>query len=159
MTWIPEARLRDIFEEGVFPDYSEILKLVKVFDPDRKMFCAPMDVKLDGDEYTMIQPDILIVCNRDKIKDHIVGAPDLVIEILSPGTRKKDMTIKLNKYRKAGILEYWMVDLEKECVIAYFFGENENPVIYGAEAKVPVKIYDGNLKIDFSEIFAEIRDF
>lgn len=107
----------------------------------------------------MVQPDILILCDKPKIKDHIIGAPDFIIEILSPGTKKNDMTIKLDKYRRAGIREYWMVDPEKECIVSYFFEESENPVIYGSEAEVPVKICDGDLKLDFGEIFADIRNF
>lgn len=122
-----------------------------------KVFLAPYDVQLDCDEYTMVQPDILIVCDPKKITDRcIVGSPDFVVEILSPSTRKKDITIKLRKYRTAGVREYWMVDLEKGHVIVYFFERSNLPVIYGMEDKIPVGIYDGKLVIDFVEISAQI---
>ena len=65
---------------------------------------APCDVQLDRDDKTMVQPDVLIVCDRSKItKERIIGAPDFIVEVLSESTKKKDMTIKLNKYSDAGV--------------------------------------------------------
>ena len=76
---------------------------------------APMDVQLDCDEKTMVEPDVLIVCDRDKIVNRCVyGAPDFIIEILSNSTKKKDSVIKLNKYLNAGVREYWMIDPTKK---------------------------------------------
>lgn len=116
------------------------------------VLAAPVDVQLDCDERTMVEPDIVIVCDRDKLTDRcIMGAPDFILEILSPATRQKDMFLKLTKYRNAGVQEYWMVDLEKARVIAYFFEEDEIPVIYGLGESIPVKIFGGELNIDFSE--------
>ncbi|XCP86407.1 Uma2 family endonuclease [Roseburia hominis] len=114
---------------------------------------APVGVQIDCDEKTVVQPDILIICDRKKmIKRGIIGAPDLIVEILSESTRKKDMGIKLRKYRDAGVREYWMVDIRHRQVIVYYFEKDENPIIYGFEVKVPVGIYDGELEIDFEEI-------
>ena len=60
---------------------------------------SPVSVQLDEDDRTMIQPDVVICCDREKIlQSHVYGAPDMVIEILSPSTRKKDMGLKLKKY-------------------------------------------------------------
>ena len=71
------------------------------------VFSAPVDVQLDCDEKTMVQPDVLVVCDREKIvPTHVYGAPDLIMEILSPATRKIDMNIKHSKYAAAGVREY-----------------------------------------------------
>ena len=112
-------------------------------------FMAPLDVQLDCDDKTMIQPDFMIVCDREKIwEDRIYGAPDFVVEVLSPSTRKRDTDVKLLKYRNAGVREYWIVDLEKERIICYFFEEEGLiPNIYTFQNEVPVRIYDGELKI------------
>lgn len=120
-------------------------------------FTAPCDVQLNCDEYTMVQPDILIVCDPGKITDRcIVGAPDFVVEVLSPSTRKKDITIKQRKYCATGVREYWMVDMEKGHVIVYFFEKSSLPFIYGMKDKISVGIYDGNLVIDFAVISEHI---
>lgn len=123
------------------------------------VFHAPVDVQLDCDRNTMVQPDIVIVCDERKFVDHhIMGAPDFVLEILSSSTRKKDMTIKLKKYRQAGCREYWIVDPDKEQVIVHdFSGGGDETAIYGSGDKVPVRIYDGDLKIDFGEVVEGIR--
>lgn len=117
------------------------------------VFAAPVDVQLDCDNRTMVQPDIVVLCDRDKMIDRcIMGAPDFVVEILSPSTREKDVFLKTAKYRNAGVREYWMVDLKKERVITYYFEDDEIPAIYGLDAVIPVRMYDGELEIDFAEV-------
>lgn len=114
---------------------------------------APLDVCLDCDDKTMIQPDVLVVCERNKIMNQCVfGAPDFVVEIMSGSTRKRDMYLKLNKYAGAGVSEYWLVDPEKRKIIVYDLGSNEIPSIYGFDSCVPVKIFGGGCRIDFREI-------
>lgn len=114
-------------------------------------FFAPLDVQLDCDEYTMVQPDLIVVCDEGIItEERVVGAPDFVVEVLSASTREKDAVLKMKKYMEAGVREYWMVDIKKEKVIVYFFEEDVIPVIYGFEQEVPVAIYDGKLKIRFA---------
>lgn len=115
---------------------------------------APVDVQLDCDDKTMVQPDVLIVCDRDKvIKRCVYGAPDLIIEILSLSTRKKDMFIKLTKYKEAGVREYWLVDPDKKNVLVYNLEDESYPEIYGFDSKVPVAIFDGECEVDFAEIY------
>ncbi len=122
-------------------------------------FISPVDVQLDCDNRTMVQPDVIIVCDKDKrINRCVYGAPDFVAEVLSPSTRKKDSMIKLRKYQMAGVREYWMIDLKKEKVITYFFEEDGIPAIYGAEDDVPVRIYEGDLKISMKGIFERVKD-
>ena len=116
-----------------------------------------MDVQLDCDDKTMVQPDVMVVCDRDKIINRcLYGAPDFVVEILSPSTSKKDSTIKLKKYKDAGVREYWMVDPDKKKVVVYDWNKSDIPVVYGFDAKVPVGIFDGECEIDFAEIYEEI---
>lgn len=120
-------------------------------------FVAPADVQLDCDDKTMVQPDVFVVCDRSKvIKRCTYGAPDLIVEILSPSTRKKDISIKLKKYIGAGVAEYWIVDPDKKTVVVYDFAHDELPAIYGFDAKVPVGLFDGECEVDFDEIFEYI---
>ena len=115
---------------------------------------SPLDVQLDRDERTMVQPDVLIVCDTSKVIVRCVyGAPDLVVEILSPGTRRKDMIIKLNKYMNAGVKEYWMVDPDQKQVMVYDFDHERYAVTYDFDAKVPVGLYDGDCQVDFRKIY------
>lgn len=115
---------------------------------------APLDVQLDCDDKTMVQPDVIIICDRSKFKNgRVFGAPDLVVEVLSPSTRKRDIFLKMGKYGNAGVREYWIVDPQKKRVIVYEFEKEEVAVIYTFEDKVPVKIFDGKCKIDFAEIY------
>lgn len=124
-----------------------------------RVWIAPIDVCLDRDDKTMLQPDVLIVCDKDKItKRCIMGAPDFVMEILSESTRKKDMYLKLHKYETAGVREYWIVDIDRRKVIAYFFENDDFPMIYGMGEKIPVGIFEGGLQIDFSMIEKALED-
>ena len=116
-------------------------------------FIAPADVQLDCDNRTIVQPDVFIVCDRGKIhRARCFGAPDMIIEVLSPSTKKKDMFIKLNKYQNAGVREYWMIDLKNERIIVYNFDQDDLVSIYGFSDSIPVGIYDGELQINFKEI-------
>ena len=116
-------------------------------------FIAPVDVQLDCDDKTIVQPDVMILCDRSKYTpQRIVGAPDFVVEVFSKSTRKKDMFIKLNKYRSAGVREYWMVDPDKKTVMAYHFENDDDLSVYTFRDKVPVGIYGGDCVIDFAPI-------
>lgn len=122
-------------------------------------FVSPIDVQLDCDNRTMVQPDVLVLCDRSKLlRRCIMGAPDFIIEILSPSTKRKDAHLKLHKYRDAGVREYWMVDLEKERVLVYFFEQDELPIIYGADMEIPVGIFGGELKLVTADMFDLLRE-
>ena len=121
-------------------------------------FIAPLDVQLDRDDKTNLEPDVFVVCDRDQItKKGIVGAPDLVIEVLSPGSWQRDLVLKLRKYREAGVREYWVILPDQKMVYVYEFKEKADPEIYTFSDKVPVGIWDKKCRIDFAEIFEEIR--
>lgn len=113
-------------------------------------FTAPVDVQLDCDDKTMLQPDFMIICDREKVlKDRIYGPPDFVAEVLSPSSRFVDGNVKLRKYLAAGVSEYWIVDLARRRVISYYKEDDYLPFIYSMEEPVPVKFYQEELKINF----------
>lgn len=131
-----------------------------------KVYHAPFDVRLpknklqdnDDDIYTVVQPDISIICDKKKLDDRgCKGAPDLVIEILSPFTAPKDCIIKINLYEKNGVKEYWVVHPTDKLLTVYLLGKDGKygkPKIYSSEDVVKVKIF-AELKINLKEVFEE----
>ena len=120
-------------------------------------FNAPTDVQIDYDNKTVVIPDILVVCDRDKLKGpRVMGAPDLIIEVLSPSNWYHDMVRKLIKYKNAGVREYWIVNPENFTITVYYFSESDLPKEYSFDDEVPVAIWDGNCKISFKEIYEQI---
>ncbi len=126
-----------------------------------QVFGAPIDVRLDCDNKTMVQPDITLVCERDRLTEQTLeGAPDFAVEVLSPSTRKKDMTLKLQKYVNAGVREYWIVDPDKETIIVYKMKQEEGQEkgqdivakFYTFESQIPVGIFNDECIVDFKEI-------
>jgi len=128
-----------------------------------EVFYAPIDVCLPqngetGNDkiYTVVQPDIFIVCDHAKLEDgRCLGAPDMIIEILSPSNRKKDLVTKFLLYQNAGVREYWIADPRLKAVTAHILqdnGEYSDGDLYISGEKVPVHIFDGFL-INVDEIF------
>ncbi len=118
---------------------------------------APLDTQIDCDDKTILQPDLMIICDRSKFQNgRVYGAPDFVVEILSPSTRKKDMFIKLEKYKNAGVREYWIIDPKKKRVYVYEFEKESIPTLYTFEDKVPVGIFNGECEVDFMKIYSYV---
>ena len=121
---------------------------------------APLDVFLDEvDERkpTVVQPDVFVVCDRKKLDDRgCHGAPDLIIEVLSPGTRQHDQVRKMNLYRRYGVREYWTVEAELGTVLQYVLDDKGYRLAgaYEKGDKVPVQVLEG-YTIDLDEIFSE----
>ncbi|MCC8060424.1 MAG: Uma2 family endonuclease [Clostridiales bacterium] len=112
---------------------------------------APFAVFLDEDDYNYVEPDISVICDPGKLTDKgCNGAPDWIIEIVSPGSRRMDYMIKLFKYRSAGVREYWIVDPDKDRIMVYDFAGDETAE-YTFSDMVPVGIYPG-FSIDFNTI-------
>ena len=108
-----------------------------------EVFPAPFAVFLNQDDINYVEPDISVICNPSKLDDKgCHGAPDWVIEIVSPGNKPMDYFTKLFKYRAAGVREYWIVDPAKEMVMVYRF-EKETMEEYSFGEDVPVGIYEG----------------
>jgi Uma2 family endonuclease len=125
-----------------------------------EVFVAPYDVCLFGlgaKDSTVVQPDLIVVCDKSKLDSKKCnGAPDLVIEILSPTNRSHDTLIKLNKYLEAGVKEYWIVDpVDRTLSVYILYGEHYIINMYGDSSTVPVNVLDG-CTINLSEVFSEI---
>lgn len=117
-------------------------------DGSCEVYAAPFAVYINNDEYNYVEPDIVVICNEDKLDEKgCHGAPDWAVEIVSPGSVKMDRKIKLFKYRTAGVREYWIVDPGERTVEVYLFAENEEKK-YTFEEMVPVGIYE-DFAIDF----------
>lgn len=90
-----------------------------------EVFNAPFDVRLsrtvnDTQVYTVLQPDVCVICDRSKIDARgAIGAPDIVVEILSPGNNKKELQIKYEVYEEAGVLEYWIIHPSERTFMKY----------------------------------------
>lgn len=141
--------------------YRQLWNYVDSHGGDCIPFIAPTDVRLDRDERTMVVPDVFVICQPDDDRmdndKYINGAPDLIIEVLSPSTRRKDMFTKLYKYEEAGVREYWIVDPKKEKVIVYIFEEESDVFLYGFDSEVPVSIYQGKCRIDFQRVVRDLK--
>ena len=129
-----------------------------------KVYHAPFDVRLfdtdddrpEDSEY-VVQPDLVVVCDKSKVNRYGVhGAPDLVIEILSPSTRSNDRLRKYNLYQQAGVREYWIVDPDMRVLQVHTLedGQYHSPEAYTADATVPVGVLEG-CSIDLSMVFPE----
>lgn len=133
--------------------YRQIANFIMDNDGDCQPLIAPIDIQLDCDERTMVQPDVAILCRNDKLRRWgIYGAPDFVLEVVSPSTKKKDYTQKLHKYMSAGVREYWILDPSKKILIVYEFEKEECPMIYGLANPVPIGIFGDRLNISFEHI-------
>lgn len=116
---------------------------------------SPLDVQLDCDDRTIVQPDITLICQDERItRKGIYGAPDFCIEIVSDSSRKRDYGIKVQKYMNAGVREYWIVDAKLGKIVCYWFEGEDAPeiTIFSFSDQVPVRVFDADLRIDFAEI-------
>lgn len=118
-----------------------------------EVYPAPFAVKLREDRKTIVEPDISVICDRDKLTDKgCTGAPDWIIEIVSPSTSSHDYICKLNLYADAGVREYWIVNTAEQSIFVYHLEKDSFKVKYHTfQDKVKVNIYN-DLWIDFQEI-------
>ncbi len=136
-----------------------------VFNKGCKVYHAPSDVRLpkngkdknDKDIYTVVQPDIYVVCDLSKLDDKgCLGAPDFIIEIVSAQHAKRDVKEKFDLYEKHGVKEYWIVNPNDENVNVFVLDENgkyQFRGIFAGDDKIPVDVFDGELKVDLTEVF------
>lgn len=145
-----------IHQEIAFEVARQLANQIRGKGGRRKVFISPIDVQLDCDDKTMVQPDVLILCDLSKQQKKVIyGAPDFVLEVLSPSTRKKDLTIKHRKYLNAGVREYWIMDPKERRLITYDFENGENVASYPLTEKVGLAIYGKQMVVDLAEL-AEI---
>lgn len=116
------------------------------------VLAAPFAVFLNKDDYNYVEPDISVICDRNKINERgCIGAPDWIIEIVSPSTQQIDYGIKLFKYRTAGVREYWIVNPATHVVNVYDFENEEKTRQYSFGDDIPACIYE-NLSICISDL-------
>ena len=123
-------------------------------------FCVRLDVeKSDNDIKNVVEPDITIVCDSSKLDERgCKGSPDMIVEILSPSTGKKDKITKFNNYEKAGVKEYWILEPDQKLVSAFLLQSNGRfgrPEMYTDEDKIKVSIFP-NLEIDLKSVFDKL---
>ena len=130
-----------------------------------RVYHAPFDVRLplhgsndDNKVYDVVQPDICVVCDMSKLDDRgCIGAPDLIVEVLSPSTLKYDWNYKFNLYEAAGVREYWIVDPKAKIVYVFLLQPDGNydwGTVYECNQKAPVHIFEG-LEIDLNKLFED----
>jgi len=178
LTWLDDKR-RELINGFIHmmsaPRYvhadisAELITLIRSFVKKRKGKCrvlhAPFDVRLpknneteDDKIYNVVQPDICVVCDLSKLDDRgCIGAPDLIVEVLSPSTFKKDWCYKFNLYEAYGVREYWLVDPKEKTVNVFLLqpeGKYDSGTVYKCNQKAPVRIFEG-LEIDLNELFEE----
>ncbi len=109
-----------------------------------EVFHAPFAVFLTNDSANYLEPDLSVICDKGKIDGTgCKGAPDWVIEIVSPGSKRMDYYTKLSLYRAAGVREYWIVDPMKRVSIVYDMEHDDGPVLHSFSEAVHCHIYPG----------------
>lgn len=152
---LPDGERAELIDGKIYymaPLGTEHQRLVHYFDReignyiqgrhgDCEVFPAPFAVFLSDNDRNYVEPDISVICDRNKITEKgCLGAPDWIVEIVSPGSRKMDYYKKLFKYRTAGVREYWVVDPGRKVVTVFSF-EQDNMEEYSFGENVPVGIY------------------
>ena len=123
--------------------HSAIYQYIKTKKGSCEVFAAPFAVFLNKDNKNYVEPDISVICDKDKIDDRgCNGAPDWIIEITSPSDPQRDYGIKLFKYRTAGVREYWVVNPQKKTVMVFDFEKEHRSNQYDFNDDIHVCIYD-----------------
>ncbi len=154
------ARLHQECLGNLYLQFASYLK-----DKDCKVYLAPFDVRLpdspddsDEDTFTVVQPDLVVFCDKSKLDDRgAKGAPDLVVEILSPGTSRRDITVKFDLYQRHGVREYWILYPNERHLQLYQMGTDNrfgSPQLFGASELVPVPLF-GDFVVDMELVFRD----
>ena len=128
-----------------------------------KVYPAPFDVRLpkNGETehdkiYTVVQPDISVICDAAKVDEYgCCGAPDMIVEVLSPSTNKRDMNEKFTLYEVAGVKEYWVVHPNDKCIQVFLLQENgkyNDGTLYERKGNVPVHVFN-DCTVDIEDVF------
>lgn len=156
----PPSRIHQKVLGGIFYQFFNYLQ-----NKSCEVYTAPFGVRLpssneenDKDIKTVVEPDIVVICDKSKLDDEgCKGAPDLIVEIVSPSTARKDKLEKFNLYEKFGVKEYWLVEPESKIVSVFTLQDNKRygrPEIYTDEDKIKVSIFN-DLIIDLKAVFQE----
>lgn len=163
---LPEDKRAEVFD-GIFCDMAspsqdhqtismELSTVLNTYIKQKKGSCrvfhAPFDVKLSNQPLTIVQPDLMIICDKDKLDGkRCNGAPDFIIEIVSPSNLNDDYIRKLYYYKNYGVREYWIADPQRKTVTVNYFEGNMLNVQYSFYCVIKVNIYD-DLYVNFSDI-------
>jgi Uma2 family endonuclease len=162
---ITMAPPRPIHQETVLALSIQIYDYIRTNHLNSKVYPAPFAVRLfphqDSRDTLVLEPDITLVCDPSRIDEHgLTGAPDMVIEVLSPSTGHYDREDKKAVYQEAGVKEYWIVDADAKTLTVFLRGvsgdkgnEDYKKICYSKDATVPVTVLPG-LSIDLAEVFA-----
>ncbi|MGZ8159123.1 MAG: Uma2 family endonuclease [Methylobacter sp.] len=133
-----------------------------------KLFYAPFDIKLynskksklaDQDVYSVVQPDLCVICDKEKLTEQgCNGAPDWIIEVLSPGNSKKEMRLKYDLYQENGVIEYWLVYPYEQAVYQFVLDQDAEKyqlfAMYAGDDIAKPTLFP-ELEIDLADVFAE----
>ena len=123
--------------------YQTIANYIDSTGGECEIYAAPFAVFLNDDDINYLEPDISVICDQSKLDDKgCHGAPDWVIEVVSPSSKPRDYMAKLFKYRNAGVMEYWIIDPDKQMTMVYGF-EKDIVEQYNFGEDVPSGIYEG----------------
>lgn len=121
-----------------------VREYIKKNHGDCQVYPSPFAVNLDASEKDWVEPDVSVICDRNKLTERgCSGAPDLIFEIVSPSSRKMDYSRKNALYSDAGVREYWIVDPMKEKVVVYYYDHDSDPSLYSFDSDISVGIYPG----------------
>lgn len=154
----PPSRLHQKVSGAIYVQFFNYLK-----DKDCEVYYAPFGVRFptendrsDKEIKNVVEPDIVVVCDKTKLDDEgCKGAPDLIVEITSPSSARKDKIEKFNLYERHGVKEYWIVEPESKIVSVFTLQENKRygrPDMYSVGDKIKVSIFD-DLIIDLTDVF------
>lgn len=134
-------------------EFTQIIgSYIKSNSGNCEVYPSPFAVNLDAEDKDWVEPDISVICDKNKLTDRgCSGAPDLIIEVVSPGSRKMDYNLKNALYSNAGVREYWIVDPVKERTTIYHYEEDAAPIIIPFSEPITVGIYK-NLVITIADL-------
>lgn len=143
----PQSRLH---QELVGELFTVIRNHIGKHNGSCKVYIAPFAVFLSENDNNYVEPDISVICDKNKLNDKgYQGAPDWITEVVSPSSQRIDYQIKLFKYRTAGVKEYWIVNPDTHTVTVYGFENDSNSGQYSFDQYIPVGIYpDLSIKIN-----------
>ena len=138
--------------------YVQLHECMRKHEGQCFLYIAPSDVELD--DKTVVQPDLYIHCNpENESLTPMHAAPDFTLEVVSPSNASHDIVCKTERYKRAGVREYWIVDPRTRKVAVYDFEHDELPEIYTFEDVIPVRISGGECRVDFREVSRRVARF
>jgi len=156
----PAPKLKHQKINGII--FVNLFKIIEKNKGNCEIFPAPFDVRLpqngeksDEQIYNVVQPDICVVCDHSKLDENgCIGAPDLIVEVISKSSERRDAIEKKALYEKSGVKEYWIVYPNDEIIHVYILinEKYEYHMVYGADDKIPVNIFNG-YEINMCDIF------